>query len=157
MRHSMGRLSAAAALAFALALLIQTPGSAQLGPTVHGAEITVTNNADICAWITIYKAIPLGPWAQEKSPRSEPQYVAPGRSHTFRAVIPTAMKLPTEIKVRAEMVNTTDCSRRANRIADIDQVMKGLEPRNPAYAMGFAATVSGSKGRYSISLHRTGN
>lgn len=135
----------------------QLPGSAQLGPTVHGASIAVSNQSDMCAWITIYKATALSHWAIETMPQSRPRFVAPRGSYTFTAIMPTAMKIPTEIRVRAQMERTGDCSRASREVANLNREIKGLEPRNPAVSIGFDAVIQGSNGRYSLDLRRVSN
>jgi hypothetical protein len=157
MRMHLDRITMATVFALVFAFAMQALGSAQLGPTVHGAQITVANRSDMCAWITIYKATTLTSWSIETNGASRPQYVRPGASHTFQAVMPTALAIPTEIKVRAQLDRAANCSTKSSRVPDLSREMKGLTPRNPAYGMSFDATVSGFNGHYSLDLHRVSN
>lgn len=155
--HSIRRAGLAIVALACAFVAVQVPGRAQLGPTAHGASITVANRSDMCAWITIYKANSFSKWAIETMPQSRPRFLQPGAVHTFSAVMPTAMQIPTEIRVRAQMERTGNCSRASREVANLNREIKGLTPRNPAISIGFEAVVTGSNGRYDLELRRVSN
>jgi len=104
--------------------------------------LTLDNNSNSCAWITIYRATFYLPWSIVGEAEGRPRFVRPHAKQVFGFVFPqTPVPVPGEMKVRAEVTRNADCS--GGTIRDIDSVNKSIFPDSGA---------GGIKGTFFVNL-----
>ena len=117
----MNRLfTIAASIAMVLAMLLPAPALANVD------TVTIKNESNKCAWVTIYFASFYTPWEIVNRPeKSKPQFLRPGEEHFF------GIGHETEIKIRAEVKANADCT--GGTIADTYDIKKDGNGKSSLY------------------------
>jgi hypothetical protein len=124
-----------AAIAIAFSMLSPAPARANID------TVTIKNNSDKCAWVTIYFASFYTPWEIVNRPEaSKPQFLRPGQEHFF------GIGHETEIKIRAEVTKNADCS--GGTIGDTYDVRKDGNGKASLYLK--AHLVNNGRGGYNL-------
>jgi hypothetical protein len=109
-----------AALAVVLSMVLPTPALANVD------TVTIKNESNKCAWVTIYFASFYTPWEIVERPEaSKPQFLKPGEEHHF------GIGHETEIKIRAEVKANADCT--GSTIADTYDIKKDSNGKKSLY------------------------
>ncbi|MGM3276047.1 hypothetical protein [Ralstonia sp. 24A2] len=97
-------------LPVAVLLALALPSTAALA-----LNISVKNETNNCAWITVYSAVSLMPWNQQDA-----RFIKPGAVEDFR------IARKADLRVRAEVKSSAECGNTPN-VADVHDWRKGLK------------------------------